>query len=94
MLGVASRITAEDLINDESYIGSGYGIATPACVEAIRLLATSEGILLDPVYTGKALAGMIGHIRGGAIDPGETVLFLHTGGTPALFAHVEDFGFA
>ena len=93
-LGVASRITAEDLINDESYIGSGYGIATPACVEAIRLLATSEGILLDPVYTGKALAGMIGHIRGGAIDPGETVLFLHTGGTPALFAHVEDFGFA
>ena len=93
-LGVASRITAEDLINDESYIGSGYGIATPACVEAIRLLATSEGILLDLVYTGKALAGMIGHIRGGAIDPGETVLFLHTGGTPALFAHVEDFGFA
>ena len=91
MLGVASRITAEDLINDESYIGPGYGIATPGCVEAIRLLATSEGILLDPVYTGKAMAGMIGHIRCGSIDSGETVLFLHTGGTPALFAHVGDF---
>ena len=92
ILGVAGRITAEDLINDESYIGPGYGIATPACVEAIRLLATSEGILLDPVYTGKAMAGMIGHIRAGAIDPGQTVVFLHTGGTPALFAHVGDFG--
>lgn len=92
ILGVAARITAEDLINDESYIGPGYGIATPACVEAIRLLATSEGILLDPVYTGKAMAGMIGDIRAGVIDPGQTVVFLHTGGTPALFAHVGDFG--
>ena len=93
ILGVASKVTAQDLINDENYIGTGYGIATPGCVEAIRLLAGCEGILLDPVYTGKAMAGMIDHIRRGDIDPGETVVFLHTGGTPALFAHLEDFGF-
>ena len=93
MLGVASQVTAEDLFNDEGYIGPGYGIMTPGCVEAIRLLASSEGIVLDPVYTGKAMAGMIGHIRRRDIDAGETIVFLHTGGTPALFAHVEDFGF-
>jgi methionine-S-sulfoxide reductase len=55
------------------------------------LLACCEGILLDPVYTGKAMAGMIGHIRRGDIGSGETIIFLHTGGTPALFAHVDDF---
>jgi D-cysteine desulfhydrase family pyridoxal phosphate-dependent enzyme len=92
ILGTQSRVAAQDLINDENYIGPGYGIATPGCVEAIRLLACLEGILLDPVYTGKAMAGMIDHIRRGDIDPGETVVFLHTGGTPALFAHVDDFG--
>jgi 1-aminocyclopropane-1-carboxylate deaminase/D-cysteine desulfhydrase-like pyridoxal-dependent ACC family enzyme len=92
ILGAPSSVTAEDLINDENYIGPGYGIATPGCVEAIHVLACSEGIVLDPVYTGKAMAGMIDHIRRGEIDPGETVLFLHTGGTPALFAHVDDFG--
>lgn len=90
-LGVGSRIEMKDLLNDEGYIGSGYGVATPGCIEAIRLLARSEGILLDSVYSGKAMAGMIDHIRRGAIDPGESVVFLHTGGTPALFAHVADF---
>ena len=93
-LDVESRISAQDLINDESYIGPSYGIATPACIEAIRLLARCEGIMLDPVYTGKAMAGMIDHIRRGQVDPKETVVFLHTGGTPALFAHVDDFGVA
>jgi D-cysteine desulfhydrase family pyridoxal phosphate-dependent enzyme len=94
ILGSRSQVTAEDLINDENYIGPGYGIATPGCVEAIRMLASCEGILLDPVYTGKAMAGMIDHVRRGDIDPGETIVFLHTGGTPALFAHVDDFRLA
>jgi D-cysteine desulfhydrase family pyridoxal phosphate-dependent enzyme len=94
LLGVASHVTAQDLINDENYIGPGYGITTPGCVEAIRMLAGVEGILLDPVYTGKAMAGMIGHIRRGDIAADDTVVFLHTGGTPALFAHVDDFGLA
>jgi D-cysteine desulfhydrase family pyridoxal phosphate-dependent enzyme len=91
LLGVANRIGEQDLIKDEAYIGPGYGIATPGCIEAIRLLACREGILLDPVYTGKAMAGMIDHIRRRIIDAGETIFFLHTGGTPALFAHVDDF---
>ena len=86
-LGVSTRIHAKDLHNDEAYIGPGYALATPGCIEAIHLLARSEGIFLDPVYSGKAMAGMIDHIRSGEIDPIETVVFLHTGGTPALFAH-------
>jgi D-cysteine desulfhydrase family pyridoxal phosphate-dependent enzyme len=93
ILGVPARVSAQDLMNDESYIGSGYGIATPGCLEAIRLLACTEGIVLDPVYTGKAMAGMIDHIRRGDVDRNETVVFLHTGGTPALFAHIDDFAF-
>jgi D-cysteine desulfhydrase family pyridoxal phosphate-dependent enzyme len=92
LLGVPARITADDLINDESYIGPGYGIATPGCLEAVRMLACGEGILLDTAYTGKAMAGMIDHIRRGEIGASDTVVFLHTGGAPALFAHVDDFG--
>ncbi|HLX45757.1 MAG TPA: D-cysteine desulfhydrase family protein [Bryobacteraceae bacterium] len=89
LLGVADRVSAEDFLNDESYIGPGYGIATPECLEAIHLLARAEGILLDPVYTGKAMAGMIDHIRRGVIAPDSTIIFLHTGGAPALFAHAD-----
>lgn len=89
LLGVAARLADEDLPNDEGQIGAGYGIATPGCLEAIRLLARHEAIFLDPVYSGKAMAGLIADIRGGAIGPDETVIFLHTGGTPALFAQAE-----
>jgi D-cysteine desulfhydrase family pyridoxal phosphate-dependent enzyme len=87
MIGVAARITAEDVVTDSSYIGPGYAIPTPECLEAISLLARHEGIFLDPVYTGKAMAGLIDHIRRGLVGPQETVVFLHTGGTPALFAY-------
>ena len=90
-LGVKSRVTSADLPTDQGYIGPGYGVATPQCLEAIDLVAHSEGILLDPVYTSKAMAGMIDHIRRGEAAAEETIVFLHTGGTPALFAHVEDF---
>jgi D-cysteine desulfhydrase family pyridoxal phosphate-dependent enzyme len=92
LLGVPSRITEQDLINDEGYVGPGYGIVTPGCLEAVRTLACAEGILIDTTYTGKAMAGMIDHIRRGEVDPSDTVVFLHTGGAPALFAHVGDFG--
>lgn len=92
LLGVPIRLTAAELLTDQGYIGEGYGIATPACLEALRLLAHHEGILVDPVYTAKALAGLIDHIRRGEIDPAETVIFLHTGGTPALFAKVDQLG--
>jgi 1-aminocyclopropane-1-carboxylate deaminase/D-cysteine desulfhydrase-like pyridoxal-dependent ACC family enzyme len=90
VLGFASAIGEKDFLNDEGYVGPGYGIVTPAGLEAIHLFASCEGIFLDPVYTAKAAAGMIGHIRRGVIDPDTTIIFLHTGGTPGLFARVDD----
>jgi 1-aminocyclopropane-1-carboxylate deaminase/D-cysteine desulfhydrase-like pyridoxal-dependent ACC family enzyme len=69
-----------------NYCSEGYGVLTEAEREAIRLFATCEGILLDPVYTGRAAAGLINLIRKGFFKKDESVLFLHTGGQPALFA--------
>jgi D-cysteine desulfhydrase family pyridoxal phosphate-dependent enzyme len=86
-----TRVIYDDLVTDQHYIGDGYGIATPGGVEAIRLLAETEGILLDPVYTAKAMAALIDHARSGQLDPASSVVFLHTGGTPALFAHASLF---
>jgi D-cysteine desulfhydrase family pyridoxal phosphate-dependent enzyme len=83
--GVATRVERSDLFTDQAYIGEGYGIPTPEALEAIRLLASTEAILLDPTYTSKAMAALIQHVRRGEISPGETVVFLHTGGFPALF---------
>ena len=60
--------------------------------EAMRLLARTEAVILDPVYSSKAMAGLIDHIRPGRIGKGETVVFVHTGGTPALFAYAADLG--
>jgi D-cysteine desulfhydrase family pyridoxal phosphate-dependent enzyme len=73
------------LVNDD-YTGGGYAVMGEPEVEAIRLFAQTEALLLDPVYTGRAAAGMIDLIRKGFFDPTETVLFWHTGGSPALFA--------
>ena len=71
------------------FVGDGYGVVGDAEREAIALLARHEGILLDPVYTGKAMAGLIGLIRRGTFAPEDRVLFWHTGGGPALFAYAE-----
>ena len=73
-------------------MGPRYGIVTPECREAVRLAASTEGLILDPVYTGKAMAGLIAHIRAGRIGKDRTVVFVHTGGMPALFAYAEDMG--
>ncbi|MGD8276626.1 MAG: D-cysteine desulfhydrase family protein [Gemmatimonadota bacterium] len=89
LLGVTAPIDPDQTVTDQSYIGEGYGIPTAACIEAIRITARAEGILLDPVYTGKAMAGMIDHIRKGRIDPAETIVFLHTGGAPGFFAKAD-----
>ncbi len=77
---------------DDRFVGEGYGIPTPEGLAAIRLLAQLEGLLLDPVYTGKAMAGLIAMVREGRFGPGEDVVFLHTGGWPALFAYDEELG--
>jgi D-cysteine desulfhydrase family pyridoxal phosphate-dependent enzyme len=84
-LGLPERVELAELVTDQTHIGEGYGIPTDAALDAIRLLATTEAILLDPCYTSKAMAGMIHDIRSGEMSPSETVVFLHTGGMPALF---------
>ncbi len=90
MLGLESCPSPEEINLTPDFIGDGYGLATPGSLEAIRLLAQNEGILLDPVYTGKAMAGLISDIRRGRWTADQTVVFLHTGGTPALFAYHQD----
>jgi D-cysteine desulfhydrase family pyridoxal phosphate-dependent enzyme len=87
LLELKLDLSREEIIVDENYIGAGYGLPTPACVEAIRLVAQTEGVFLDPVYSGKAMAGLIDLIRRGEIDRQAKVLFLHTGGFPSLFAY-------
>lgn len=84
-LGLPDRLELGDLITDQGYIGEGYGIPTPAALEAIALLAKTEAILLDPCYTSKAMAALIDHVRRGHLSPDDTVVYLHTGGMPALF---------
>lgn len=91
LIGTTVRVSEADLFTDQGYIGPGYGIATSECVAAIRLLAETEGILLDPTYTAKAMACLIDHARSGALDPSSTIVYLHTGGVPALFAHAALF---
>ena len=80
------EFTADQVLADANYCSTGYGVLTDLEREVIRLFAKWEGVLLDPVYTGRAAAGMIDLIRKGFFKKNETVLFLHTGGQPALFA--------
>ncbi|MBG3877906.1 D-cysteine desulfhydrase [Desulfovibrio oxamicus] len=75
----------------DGYVGPGYSLPTDSMVEAVKLLARTEGILLDPVYSGKAMAGLIDLVRSGYFTEGANVLFLHTGGSPALYAYLETF---
>lgn len=74
----------------DDYIGEGYGISTDGCIQAIRLVAQTEGIFLDPVYTGKAMAGFIDLIHKGQFTAKDTVVFIHSGGIPALFAYDKE----
>ena len=73
------------------YVGPGYSLPTAGMVEAVKLLARTEAVLLDPVYTGKAMAGLIDLVRKGFFKKGENVLFVHTGGSPALYAYLDSF---
>jgi D-cysteine desulfhydrase family pyridoxal phosphate-dependent enzyme len=86
LLGEKLILQPQDILVNADYLGGGYGVMGELEQEAIRLFARHEGILLDPVYTGRAAGGMIDLIRKGFFRRGETVLFWHTGGSPALFA--------
>jgi uncharacterized protein (TIGR02266 family) len=85
-LGLPISVPPEQIRIVEDYIGPGYGASTPDGMAAIRLVARAEGLFLDPVYTGKAMAGLIDLIRRGVFKRGQQVVFVHTGGWPALFA--------
>jgi D-cysteine desulfhydrase len=85
-LGERIEFTHDDVLASEEFCRAGYGVLTDAEREAVRLFAKHEGLLLDPVYTGRAAAGMIDLVRNGFFRQEETLLFWHTGGQPALFA--------
>src|SRR5690606_7661598 len=86
-LGCPNVVAREDVVADCDYVGSGYGVPRADTLEAIRMFAELEAILLDPVYTGKAAAGLIDYCRKGRFKKGERVVFLHTGGAAALFGY-------
>lgn len=90
-LGVSPGIRRDRVVANCDYVGEGYGLPTPAMVEATSLLARYESILLDPVYSGKAMAGLIDLIRKREFAKGKNVVFVHTGGSAALFGYVDAF---
>jgi L-cysteate sulfo-lyase len=86
---VQPRLNADHVICFDQYYGASYGDPTPQMIEAVRLAASLEGLLLDPVYSGKAFAGLLDLVRHGYFDSSDRILFLHTGGGPGLFAYSE-----
>ena len=89
-IGVTPAISRDAVLCFDDYVGPGYSLPTPAMAQAVRMLARLEGILMDPVYTGKAMAGLIDLVRQGYFDPRENILFVHTGGSPALYVYMDD----
>ena len=89
LVGASGCVVREDIIADCNYIGPGYGQPTESMNEAILMLARLEGLLFDPVYSGKALAGMIDYVRRGRFTKGQKIVFLHTGGSAGLFAYAD-----
>lgn len=89
LVGKPGIVSREDIIANCNYIGAGYGVPTDSMNEAVMMLARLEGLLFDPVYSGKALAGMIDLIRSGYFDDAKNIVFLHTGGSAALFAYAD-----
>jgi 1-aminocyclopropane-1-carboxylate deaminase/D-cysteine desulfhydrase-like pyridoxal-dependent ACC family enzyme len=90
LLDMDVAITQDEVSVYDDYIGQGYGVPTKECIEAIRLVAQTEGIFLDPVYTGKAMSGLIDLISKGHFTKKDTLLFIHTGGVAADFAYSEE----
>jgi len=89
-LGLELTFAPEDFAVDDGYLGGGYGVVGGLEREALRTLACMEGVLLDPVYTGRAFGGLLDLVRRGTFRPGERVLFWHTGGVAAVFAYTNE----
>ena len=91
-VGIPGAVKREHVVANCDYVGQGYGIPTEGMVEALKLVANKEGILLDPVYSGKGMAGLIDLIEKGHFKKTDNVVFLHTGGSVGLFAYPNAFG--
>ncbi len=91
LAGCSTAVNREHVVANADYVGEGYGIPTQGTIEAIRMLARLEGILLDPVYSGKGMAGLIDLIRKGVYRRGQNVVFVHTGGSAGLFGYTTRF---
>ncbi|CAN7201013.1 D-cysteine desulfhydrase family protein [Bosea sp. LjRoot9] len=91
LLGFEPSLTSNDVKVSGDQLGAGYGVSTPAMVEAVRLMASREGLLLDPVYGGKAFAGLLADVSARRFKAGDNVLFIMTGGSPGLYAYASDF---
>jgi L-cysteate sulfo-lyase len=91
LLGVPGSVAREDVFANCDYVGAGYGLPTPGMIEAVTMTARLEGILLDPVYSGKGMAGLIDLCRKGHFKRGQNVVFLHTGGAVALYGYMHAF---
>lgn len=87
LLSTPEYVTADDIVLNDVPLAPGYGQLSPRTIEALKLAASTEGLLLDPVYTGKVMAGMIDRVRANVYANDANILFLHTGGQPALFAY-------
>ncbi|NNF48114.1 MAG: pyridoxal-phosphate dependent enzyme, partial [Desulfofustis sp.] len=90
-VGVEQQIPRDSVTCFDNYVGPGYSLPTDGMIEAVKLLATTEAILLDPVYSGKTMAGCIDLVRNGYFEGCKNILFLHTGGSPALYAYLDTF---
>jgi L-cysteate sulfo-lyase len=90
-MALGDLVQRSHVVANCDYVGEGYGIPTAGMVEAVTLLARHEGILLDPVYSGKGMAGLIDLVRRGHFDKDANVVFLHTGGSAALFGYSQAF---
>ncbi len=90
-VGLKTEIPQAAVLCYDEYVGPGYSISTQEMIDAVKLLARTEAILLDPVYSGKTMAGLIGLLRKGVFAKGSNLLFLHTGGSPALYVYKDEF---
>ena len=92
LLGVADLVNETDVVVHDDWLAPGYGHPSEDTLEAIKIVAQREGLLLDPVYSGKAFAGLVGLVRRGDLRSHASILFIHTGGTPALFGYANLLG--
>ena len=88
-LAAGELVAKSDVVAHDDWLAPGYGHPSESTLEAIRVAARREGLLLDPVYSGKAFAGLLGLVRRGDLGAHESILFVHTGGTPALFGYAN-----